>query len=178
MALTDTECRNAKCPEGRPYVRLADGGGLYLEVTATGSKLWRWKYRHAGKEKRLALGVYPVVPLASRPDAPTPGGILKGARQLRDEARALLSAGTDPGEARKDAKRVLLALADTAFEPVARTNFLSAPPGGPIFFRRGQHIAKKVSAREAASSDLAALSLIKPAEFVGSTQPPIRCQVR
>jgi hypothetical protein len=46
-------------------VHLADGGGLYLEVTATGSKLWRWKCRHAGKEMRLALGIYPAVPLAS-----------------------------------------------------------------------------------------------------------------
>jgi integrase len=121
MALTDTECRNAKCPEGRPYLRLADSGGLYLEVTASGSKLWRWKFRHAGKEKRLALGIYPAVPLASRADAPAPGGIVKGARQLRDEARALLLAGTDPGEARKDAKRALMASAETAFEPVART---------------------------------------------------------
>jgi hypothetical protein len=43
MALADTECRNAKCPEGRPHGRRADGGGLYLEVTATGSKLGRWK---------------------------------------------------------------------------------------------------------------------------------------
>lgn len=124
MPLTDTECRNAKCPEGRPYVRLADGGGLYLEVTATGSKLWRWKYRHAGKEKRLALGIYPAVPLASRTDAPKAGGtasMVKGARQLRDEARALLLAGTDPGEARKDAKRAVMTQAETAFEPVART---------------------------------------------------------
>jgi len=120
MALTDTECRNAKCPEGRAYVRLADAAGLYLEVTAAGSKLWRWKYRFAGKEKRLSFGVYPAVPLASRADAPKAGGIVKGARQLRDEARALLLAGTDPGEARRDAKRAHMTAAETAFEPVAR----------------------------------------------------------
>jgi hypothetical protein len=42
MPLTDLACRNARCPEGVPYVRLADGGGLYLEVTAAGGKLWRW----------------------------------------------------------------------------------------------------------------------------------------
>ena len=137
MPLTDTECRNAKCPEGRAYVRLADAGGLYLEVTApgpknpNGSKLWRWKYRFAGKEQRLSLGIYPGVPLASRNDAPKgPGkhapndggipGLVKGARQLRDEARGLLLAGIDPGEARRDAKRATMAAADTAFEPVAR----------------------------------------------------------
>ncbi len=127
MPLTDTECRNARCPEGRAYERLADGGGLYLEVrppgpnTPAGGKAWRWKYRYAGKEKRLALGTYPRVPLASRPDPAAPGGIVKGARQLRDEARALLLAGTDPGDARRDAKRQIMQAQETAFEPVART---------------------------------------------------------
>lgn len=58
MPITDAACKNAKPPTDRPYVRMADGLGLYLEVTATGSKLWRWKYRFAGKEKRLAIGVY------------------------------------------------------------------------------------------------------------------------
>jgi len=121
--LTDTECRNARCPEGRAYVRLADSGGLYLEVTATGSKLWRWKYRIAGKEKRLALGQYPDVPLASPRNAP--GGKdsappVKGARQLRDEARALLLTGVDPGEARKQAKRAAQGSAEDTFEAVAR----------------------------------------------------------
>ena len=118
--LTDIECKNARCPEGRAYVRLADSGGLYLEVTATGSKLWRWKYRFGGKEKRLALGAYPAVPLAMPRNAP--GGIEppKGARQLRDEARALLLAGTDPAEAKAKAKRAALASSDSAFESVAR----------------------------------------------------------
>ena len=129
MPLTDTECRSARCPEGRAYVRLADAGGLYLEVTApgpkspAGSKLWRWKYRYGGKEKRLSLGIYPAVPLASRNEPPKGGGIagaVKGARQLRDEARALLLTGADPGEARRDAKRQIMRAADTAFEPVAR----------------------------------------------------------
>lgn len=124
MPLTDLDCRNATCPEGRPYVRLTDAAGLYLEVTRSGAKLWRWKYRFAGREKRLALGQYPAVPLASRKagptDAPSPGGIVKGARQLRDEARALLLAGTDPGEVKRDAKRAIMAAKETAFEPVAR----------------------------------------------------------
>ena len=126
MALTDTECRSAKCPSGRAYVRLADSGGLYLEVTApgpknpAGSKLWRWKFRYAGKEKRLSLGTYPAVPLASRKETSRDGGTVKGARQLRDEARALLAAGTDPSEARADAKRARMAAHETAFEPVAR----------------------------------------------------------
>jgi len=106
MALTDTACRNASA-EGKPYKRHADAGGLYLEVTAAGSKLWRWKYRFGPKEKRLALGTYPAVTLAA-------------ARRRRDEAKKLLEAGTDPGEARKDAKRRALIDAEESFESIAR----------------------------------------------------------
>lgn len=130
MPLTDVQCRNAKCPEGRAFVRLADSGGLYLEVrppgprTPAGSKVWRWKYRVAGKEKLLALGTYPAVPLASRTDAAGAdgGGSRKvmGARELRDQARALLSDGVDPSEARRDLKRSRLVASETTFEPVAR----------------------------------------------------------
>ncbi len=113
MPLTDVQCRNARCPDGRAAARLWDADGLYLEARATGAKLWRLKYRFAGKEKLLALGAYPDVPLAGR-------GAAKGARQLRDEARALLRDGVDPGEARREARRAILQAQDTAFEPVAR----------------------------------------------------------
>ena len=65
--------------------RFFDGGGLYLEVTKAGSKYWRWKYRIDGKEKRLAFGVWPEVSL-------------REARDKRDECRAKLRAGEDPGE--------------------------------------------------------------------------------
>ena len=111
--LTDTECKNAKCPEGRAFVRLADAGGLYLEVkrpgakTPAGSKLWRWKYRHGGKEKLLAIGPYPAVSVAE-------------ARREQAKARALLDTGTDPSEARKDAKQAKLSEHETSFEAVAR----------------------------------------------------------
>ena len=88
MALTDTAIRKAK-PRPKPY-KLADGGGLYLEVAPAGGKWWRWKYRRpiTGKENRLSFGVYPDVGLGS-------------ARELRDSARRLLAAGMDPGEQRK-----------------------------------------------------------------------------
>jgi len=52
--LTENECRNAQCPTARTRIRLADSGGLYLEVAPI-SKRWFWKYRFVGKEKRLAL---------------------------------------------------------------------------------------------------------------------------
>lgn len=64
MALTEVACKNARCPDDKSRVRLSDANGLYLEVTPAGGRYWRWKYRFAGKEKRLALGVYPVVPLS------------------------------------------------------------------------------------------------------------------
>jgi len=107
MPLTDTACRNAKCSEGRKYQRFADSGGLYLEVTATGAKLWRWKYRFTGKEKRLAIGIYPAISLAA-------------ARKARDEGRAQLVSGIDPGEIKRDAKLASGLKSEIAFEKVAR----------------------------------------------------------
>ena len=105
MPLTDTKLRATK-PRDKAY-RLADSGGLYLEVIPAGGRYWRWKYRYGGKEKRLALGVYPEVSLAD-------------ARAKRDSARKELAAGTDPGQARKEAKRKTAAAIENSFEAVAR----------------------------------------------------------
>ncbi|MDP2768556.1 MAG: tyrosine-type recombinase/integrase [Giesbergeria sp.] len=107
MPLTDTACKKATCPEGRPSVRLADEKALYLEVTAAGGKYWRWKYRHGGKEKRLALGVYPDVSLAQ-------------AREARDDARKALKNGTDPGQLKREAKLASAFDQANTFEAVAR----------------------------------------------------------
>jgi integrase len=104
MPLTDTAARNA-APRDKTY-RLADGGGMYLEVTPAGGKYWRFKYRCAGKEKRLALGVYPDVTLAA-------------ARKRRDDAREKLAHGIDPGEAKKADKRAALLAASNSFKAVA-----------------------------------------------------------
>jgi len=60
---------------------LSDSGGLYLEASPSDGKYWRWKYRFAGKEKRLAFGVYPDV-------------TLKMARKKRDSARQRVKAQT------------------------------------------------------------------------------------
>jgi integrase len=103
LPLTDTAVRNAK-PQAKS-VKLFDGGGLYLEISPTGSKWWRWKYRFGGKERRLALGVYPDVSL-------------KAARNKREAARQQLAAGIDPAAAKKAAKQAQ-AGADS-FEAVAR----------------------------------------------------------
>ncbi len=80
---------------------------MYLEVTAAGGKYWRLKYRHGGKEKRLALGEYSDVTLAD-------------ARKRRDEARDALAAGEDHGQVKREAK-LTRALSDAnTFEKVAR----------------------------------------------------------
>lgn len=105
--LTDVTCRKAVCPEGRPRSRLADAGGLYLEVAATGSKRWFWKYRYAGKEKRLALGSYP-------------GVSLKEAREARDEARRLHGSGADPVQHRQLERATAQATNANNYEALAR----------------------------------------------------------
>jgi len=105
MPLTDTVIRNAK-PQEKPY-KLADGGGMYLEVAPSGGKWWRLKYRIDGKEKRISLGTYPDT-------------TLKSARERRDEARKLLAADIDPSENRKAIKTTKMGLQANSFEAVAR----------------------------------------------------------
>ncbi|MBP6225339.1 MAG: integrase arm-type DNA-binding domain-containing protein [Rhizobacter sp.] len=108
MPLTDTACRNARCPADKPRLRLSDAQGLYLEVVPSGARYWRLKYRFAGKEKRISLGVYPDVTLAT-------------ARKRREAARDLLEAGRDPSQTRKDEKASTLLKLGTTFEVVARS---------------------------------------------------------
>ena len=105
--LTDVAVRNAK-PGPKPQ-RLFDAGGLYLEVSPAGGKLWRFKYRFEGKEKRLALGIYPTTTLAE-------------ARERREAARKSLAQGSDPGQAKKEAKAAQLATHET-FQSIAEEWF-------------------------------------------------------
>jgi len=113
MPLTNTEIRKAK-PARKP-VRLFDGGGLYLEISPSGGKLWRWKYRLAGKEKRLSFGMFPVVPLTD-------------ARKRREEARELLAGGVDPGEDRKAKKAEKAERFANNFEAIGREWFAKNSP--------------------------------------------------
>src|ERR1700691_1554260 len=99
--LTVAPIRSAK--PGEKAYKMFDGLGLYLEIAATGSKLWRLKYRHDGRENRLALGAHPDTSL-------------KQARERRDAAPRQLAAGIDPSSQRQAEK---LANANT-FEAVAR----------------------------------------------------------
>ena len=104
-SLSDAKVRNAK-PRMRPY-KISDGEGLFLVVMPSASKYWRLKYVFAGKEKLLALGVYPGITLAD-------------ARERRAQARKLLATGTDPGEAKQQVKRAAILKSVNTFEAVAR----------------------------------------------------------
>lgn len=114
MALTDTEVRNAK-PGDKP-IKLFDGGGLFLHITPAKKRYWRLKFRFGGKEKLLALGVYPDVGL-------------KEARDRRDEAKRLLGEGIDPSVERRVQKLATIERAANSFEAVAREWHTKYAPG-------------------------------------------------
>lgn len=110
--LSELRISKAK-PKARAY-KLADGDGMYLEITPAGGKWWRLKYRVDGKEKRISLGVYPDV-------------TLKMARERRVEARRKLADGIDPSAVKKAAKATSKAKAagdnsqvENSFEAIAR----------------------------------------------------------
>jgi integrase len=104
MPLTDVAIKNAK-PRSKPY-KMGDAGGLFLLVQPSGGKLWRLKYRIGGKEKKLALGIYPEVSLAV-------------ARRRRDDARELLAAGKDPSREKQRDKIRFRAQAGNTFNAIA-----------------------------------------------------------
>ncbi|MDP2829218.1 MAG: integrase arm-type DNA-binding domain-containing protein [Sulfuricellaceae bacterium] len=105
MVLTAIKVKTAKSTD-KP-LKLSDGGGLYIFIQPNDSKYWRLAYRFDGKQKTLALGVYPDVSLLD-------------ARERRDEARKLLAAGTDPGMNKKATKAAGVTRAANSFEVVAR----------------------------------------------------------
>lgn len=109
MPLTNTQIKNFK-PQAKTK-KLSDGGGMYLEVTPAGGTYWRLKYRFGGKEKRLALGVYPDVSLQE-------------ARERRADARKLLANGIDPSLAKQTQKHLQKESAENSFQAVAEEWFL------------------------------------------------------
>lgn len=109
MPLTAIQVRNAS-PREKDY-KLADEKSMYLLVKRNGAKYWRLKYRYAGRERVLALGVY----------EPGDDGVsLADARQRRTEARKQLADNLDPGLERKKRKIATRERAQTLFEDVAR----------------------------------------------------------
>ena len=104
MALTDVAIKNAK-PGAKP-VKITDGSGMFLLVMPTGGKLWRLKYRIDGREKLLAIGVYPDVSLSA-------------ARKQRDDARELIAQGKDPSREKQREKVNSRIMADNTFSVIA-----------------------------------------------------------
>jgi len=106
MALSDVKAKAAKVPEGKRQAKVSDSGGLYLLVKPAG-KYWKLKYRFAGKERALSIGVYPSVSL-------------KEARARRDAAKKLLERNIDPSQAKQQARREKqIQRQSTTFEGVA-----------------------------------------------------------
>ena len=127
MALTDMEVKKAKATD-KP-VKLTDGGGLFLLVQPNGAKYWRFAYRFVGKQKTLALGVYPDVPLVGYwHDPQTKKVWVKGARELREDARKLLANDTDPGAVKQAQKAAKGEQVANSFEAIAREWFVRHSP--------------------------------------------------
>lgn len=93
--LTDIQCRTAK-PKDKPY-KMFDGGGLYLQVEISGSKLWRLKYIYQGRPGLMSFGAYPLLSITE-------------ARSKRAEAKANIKAGIDPAQDRRRVKREAMQL--------------------------------------------------------------------
>lgn len=108
MPLTDVKIRTAK-PAAKPY-RLTDGRGLCLEVRPTGSKFWRYSYRHGGKQSMLTLGEYPQVTLSD-------------ARRLLEEARESVAKGIDPNVKKAAEKLANVEMYKNTFSTVAEEWF-------------------------------------------------------
>lgn len=104
MALTELAVKKAKATDKAQ--KLSDGRGMYLQIQPDGAKYWRLAYRSSGKQKTLALGVYPDVSLAQ-------------ARERREDARKLLANGADPGEIRKEGKKAERAETTNSFKIIA-----------------------------------------------------------
>ena len=111
--MTDVACRKAEAKD-KPY-KLADAHGLHLYVTPNGYKSWRWKYRFAGKEKRLVFGAYPGIKLVE-------------ARSMREAAARQLRDGIDPSIEKQQRTAANLAGAGATFGTVANDWYDSQHP--------------------------------------------------
>lgn len=127
--LNDLQIRAAR-PRAKPY-KLAAGRGLCLIVMPDGARYWRWRYRFAGKEKMLSVGIYPHVGL-------------KRAQEKAEEARAVLEKGVDPSENRREQKHALrLAVARTFADAATRWLEHNAPRWRPATLEKVEQYLNK-----------------------------------
>lgn len=139
MPLIDRQIRNAK-PDKKP-IKLTDGGGLYLEVRPTGAKLWRYRYRIAGKENVFAAGEYAQAPSGETKEQAQSrrnAGMLTlaEARARREECRALVKQGIHPAHHRQAARMEQSARYANTFEAVAREWIAKKKPGWTAYYLR------------------------------------------
>jgi integrase len=121
MSLTDAKIRNTK--PGLKPIKLADSGGLYLEVRATGAKLWRYRYRIAGKENVFAIGEYPLVALSD-------------VRAEHSKARVLVKQGIHPSHNRQAERLSNHAANANTFEAVAKEWIFKKSTGWTPYYLR------------------------------------------
>ncbi|MHB8529501.1 MAG: tyrosine-type recombinase/integrase [Caulobacteraceae bacterium] len=165
MPLTDTAVGAAK-PREKPY-KLADSGGLFLYVAPKGGKLWRMKYRHAGKEGLLSFGPYPAVSL-------------KAAREKRDEARRQIEGGRNPAvEKRRQEARARIEAATTfkavADEVIARAEKEGKAPATLKAARRNLALLKKLHASPVADIEpIELLEALRPLEAKGRHETALK----
>jgi len=154
MPLTDVKIRSAK-PGEKPK-KLGDTAGLFLLVQPSGGKLWRFKYRIDGKEKKLSLGRYPDV-------------TLQDARKRRDEARAIVADGLDPAEERKRAEREAQARHANSFERVAEEYLekIAAEGREAVTIKKSKWLLSLL----APSIGSMPVSDIKPAQLLAAIEP-------
>lgn len=123
MALTDVRIRQAK-PAGKTY-RLADSGGLFIEVRPNGSKFWRYAYRIEKKPNLYAVGVYPEV-------------TLQQAREEHIKARALVKSGRHPARERALKRLEVIQINKETFEATAEEWFASKCAVAPEGKKKGR----------------------------------------
>ncbi|MBE6442229.1 MAG: DUF4102 domain-containing protein [Desulfovibrio desulfuricans] len=159
MPLNDTLIRGLKAEaRARKYF---DGGGLFLFIPTSGSKLWRMSYRFEGKSKLLSFGGYPTVSL-------------KEAREKRDAAKKLLGQGIDPSEHKREEHKARLTAQRDSFQNVARewhgtrlADF-SEKHRGTVMYRLETYIFPGIGAKHIAELDTQdILAVIKPLEQKG-----------
>jgi integrase len=121
MPLTDAKLRSAKA--GEKLYKISDSGGLYLLVKPNGSRLWRWKYRIAGKENHFAIGEYPTISLAE-------------ARAHRDDARKLVKEGVHPSHNRQNRRLAQAAESANTFQAVTEEWIGKKKPGWTPYYLR------------------------------------------
>lgn len=142
--LTEKALRALK-PQDRIY-NVADGDGMSIEVWPNGGMYWRFRYRYAGKAKRLSLGVYPEVSL-------------KEARDNLAAVRTTLRTGIDPSKDRRDAKAALLTVADREFGKVAGEWLAFHKPGwAPETYRKARYVVDQYLAPLLKDLDIASLA--------------------